>query len=83
MKDFEVRYEDENSMTRTEVPVELGSDQTVNSVQTRTRMAQGVFSCSIRHPCCSRTLTLRPYQKRGSHLREFGYLADPTQLNRL
>ena len=31
MGDSQVRYEDENSMTRADVPVELGSDQTMNS----------------------------------------------------
>ena len=31
MEDSQVRYEDENSMTRADVPVELGSDQTLNS----------------------------------------------------
>ena len=31
MEDSQVRYEDGNSMTRADVPVELGSDQTMNS----------------------------------------------------
>ena len=37
MEDSQVRYEDENSMTRADVPVELGSDQTMNSEEGKVR----------------------------------------------
>ena len=33
-----MRYEDENSMTRADVPVELGSDQTMNSEEGKVRL---------------------------------------------